>query len=172
MSVWLFAKFIVWFVAILGKNPRSSKWLAHCAIASTNFDITDYNSFWKIRCSTFWDQIWPWRKIGKGQPMVIIWANLVVLEHPMLHTKFRSHRPFGSREDFLMFLPYMGMAAILVIWPWPFEQTFVPPSHGDSIWSAQWFLRRCLKECGRRMTDDRRQRPTYPISSTMSLPLR
>ena len=21
----------------------------------------------------------------------------------------------------------MGMAAILVMWPWPFEQTFVPP---------------------------------------------
>ena len=30
MSVWLFAKFTVWFVAILGKNPRWSKWLAHC----------------------------------------------------------------------------------------------------------------------------------------------
>ena len=32
MSVWLLAKFIVWFVAILGKNPRCSKWLAHCVI--------------------------------------------------------------------------------------------------------------------------------------------
>ena len=29
----------------------------------------------------------------------------------------------------------MGMAAILVEWPEPFEQTFVPPSHGDSIWN-------------------------------------
>ena len=28
------------------------------------------------------DQIWPCRKIGQGQPRVIIWANLVVLEHP------------------------------------------------------------------------------------------
>ena len=27
----------------------------------------------------------------------------------------------------------MGMAAILVMWPGPFEQTFIPPSHGDSI---------------------------------------
>ena len=29
----------------------------------------------------------------------------------------------------------MGMAAILVMWPGPFEQIFVPPSHGDSIWN-------------------------------------
>ena len=28
----------------------------------------------------------------------------------------------------------MGMAAILVIWPGPFEQTFGPPSQGGSIW--------------------------------------
>ena len=56
--------------------------------------------------------------------------------HPMLHTKFQGHRPFGSREeDFLRFLPYMGMAAILVMWPGLFEQTFVPPSHGGSIWN-------------------------------------
>ena len=26
------------------------------------------------------------------------------------------------------FLPYMGVAAILVMWPGPFEQTFVPAS--------------------------------------------
>ena len=29
----------------------------------------------------------------------------------------------------------MGMAANLVMWPEPFEQTFVPPSHGGSIWN-------------------------------------
>ena len=34
----------------------------------------------------------------------------------MLYTKFQDHRLFGSREeDFLRFLPYMGMAAILVM---------------------------------------------------------
>ena len=32
----------------------------------------------------------------------------------MLHTMFQCHRHFGSGEDFLRFLPYMGMAAILV----------------------------------------------------------
>ena len=61
----------------------------------------------------------------------------------MTHTKFQGNRPFGSgEEDFLRFLPYMGMAAILVMWLGPFEQTFVPSSHR----LAQWFLRRrCLK---------------------------
>ena len=29
----------------------------------------------------------------------------------------------------------MGMAANLVMWPGPFEQTFVPPSQGGSTWN-------------------------------------
>ena len=34
----------------------------------------------------------------------------------MLHTKFQGIRPFVSGEkDILKFLPYMGMAAILVM---------------------------------------------------------
>ena len=37
------------------------------------------------------------------------------LESPVLHTKFHGNRPIGSGdEDFEGFLPYMGMAAILV----------------------------------------------------------
>ena len=36
----------------------------------------------------------------------------------MLNTKFKGHRPVGyGKEDFKAFLPYMGMAAILVTWP-------------------------------------------------------
>ena len=36
----------------------------------------------------------------------------------MLRTKFQGYRPFGSgEEDFLILLKYMGMAAILVMWP-------------------------------------------------------
>ena len=53
----------------------------------------------------------------------------------MLYTKFQDHRPFGSGEEFLQFLPYMGMAAILVMWPGLFEQIFVPPSQGGSTWN-------------------------------------
>ena len=29
----------------------------------------------------------------------------------------------------------MGMAAILVMWPRPFEQSFIRPSHGGSTWN-------------------------------------
>ena len=31
----------------------------------------------------------------------------------------------------------MGVAAILVMWPGPFEQTFVPASRGVSIWNLK-----------------------------------
>ena len=33
----------------------------------------------------------------------------------MLHTKFNENQPAGSGEDFLRYLPYVGMAAILVM---------------------------------------------------------
>ena len=66
--------------------------------------------------------------MGQGQPRNIIWTTLVVLTYTMLHTKFQGQRSIGSgEEDFLRFLPYMGMAAILVMWPGPFEQIFVSP---------------------------------------------
>ena len=124
---------------------------------------------WKIHCFTFLryksirNQIWPCRKLGHCQPRVIIWTNLVVLEHPMLHTKFQGQQSFGSREeDFLRFLPYMGMAATLVMWPGPFEKTFVPPSHKSSTWNLTLIgsvvsEKKMFKECGRRQTtnDDR-----------------
>ena len=48
----------------------------------------------------------------------------------------------------------MGMPAILVMWPGPFEQTFVPQSHGDSIWNLASIgpvvsEEKMFKECGR-----------------------
>ena len=109
------------------------------------FQIIDDNSFRQIHCYTFCpyksitDQIWPCRKIGQGQPRVIIWAKIVELKHPMMHTKIQGHWPFGSREEaFFRLLPYMAMTAILVIWPGPFEQTFVSPSHRSAIWNLIW----------------------------------
>ena len=45
----------------------------------------------------------------------------------MLHTKFEDQRPAGlEKKIFKGFLPYTGMAIILVTWPGLFEQTFVP----------------------------------------------
>ena len=61
-------------------------------------------------------QILPCRKIGHGHSRVIIYINYDGQESPMLHTKFRENRPAGSgEEDFIRFLPYMGMVAILVM---------------------------------------------------------
>ena len=89
--------------------------------------------------------------MGQGQLRVIIWANLVVLEHPMMHTKFQGHQPFGpGKEDILNCLPYMGMAAILVMCPEDSLSKFSFPhpieaSYDIWLWLAQLFLRRCLK---------------------------
>ena len=146
----------------------------------------DYNSFWNTHCFTFFpyksirEQIWPCHNTGQGYPRDIIWTHLVVLVHLMLHTKFQGHWSFVSgEEDFLRFLPYMGMVAILVM----FGLTFVPPSHGGSIWNLTLIDQavseeEMFQECGR-WTDNRRQttdgewrRPTYPISSPVSLRLR
>ena len=59
----------------------------------------------------------------------------------------------------------MGMAAILVMWPGPFEQTFVSPSHGDSIWNLASIglvvsEEKMFKECGRQ-TDSQRTTEAY-----------
>ena len=52
----------------------------------------------------------------------------------MLPIKFQGHRLFGSwEEEFHSFLPYIGMAAIVVMWPRHFEHTFVPPPHKSSL---------------------------------------
>ena len=68
-----------------------------------------WQQFLKIHCFTFFpykiirNQIWPCRKIVQGQPRVIIWTNMVVLEHPMLHTKFQGHRCFFVQEKKMTF---------------------------------------------------------------------
>ena len=50
----------------------------------------------------------------------------------MLHTKFQSHQFIGSgEEDFLRFLPYMGMAAMFVM-TLSFD-LFFPPTFGGCI---------------------------------------
>ena len=61
------------------------------------------------------DPILPCRKICQGQPKVIIYINFVELESTMLHAQFQDYRTGSGEEDILRFLPYMGMAAILVL---------------------------------------------------------
>ena len=70
----------------------------------------------------------------------------------------------------------MGMAAILVMWPGPFEQTFVPLSQEGSTWN--------LASIGSVVSEEKmfenvdtptyththgQERPTYTINSPMSL---
>ena len=86
-----------------------------------------------------------------------MWTNLVVLEHPMLRNKFQDHCfsflvPDGRR---LRFVPYMGMVAILVIWPGPFEQTFVSLSLGGSIWNLTFIGQAISEEKMFKSVDDR-----------------
>ena len=54
--------------------------------------------------------------MSRGQPRFIILIILVVLSYIMLHTKFQGHWAIDSgEEEVLRFLPYMGMAAMLVM---------------------------------------------------------
>ena len=72
----------------------------------------------------------------------------------------------------------MGVAAILVMWPGPFEQTFVPPSLGVSIWNLSSIGPVVSEEKmfenvdEKRRTDTRRRSHWYAISSPPSLRLR
>ena len=62
--------------------------------------------------------------------MVTICTNFVGAKTLTLNAKFEGNRPADLEEDdFKVLLPYMGMAAILVTWSGPFEQTLVHLSH-------------------------------------------
>ena len=57
-------------------------------------------------------------------------------------------------------LPYMGVTVILVMWPRPREQIFVPPFHWGSIWNLALIgpavLEKNIFENGGRMDDGHR----------------
>ena len=98
------------------------------------------------------EQIWPCRKIGHGQPRVIIWTNLVVLMHPMLHIKFQGHRPFLFRRR-RFFKGFYHIWAWRPSWSYDLDHlnklSFPHPKEAPfKIWLqlALWFQRRrCLK---------------------------
>ena len=125
--------FFSWFNTYIGKYLMSTETSCHFGHLLL---VSNHRRHWFLKNPLFY--LFPiqkhkgpnltFRKISQAQPRVIIWTNLVVLKHPMLHNKFQGHRPFGSgEEDFLRFSLYMGMAAILVMWPGPFEKNFRSP---------------------------------------------
>ena len=105
--------------------------------------------------------------MSQGQPRVIIWTTLVVLPYTMLHTKFQGHWSIGSGEkDFLRFLPYMGMAAMLVMWPRSFEIFFFPKVPAGCIWNLVAICSVISEEKSFEIVDGRRTtEPAYTISS-------
>ena len=140
----------------------------------------DYNSFWKIHCFTFFpyesirEQIWPCRKIGHGQPKVIIWTNLVVLIHLMMHTKFQSHQPFGSGRRFFKVFTIYGHGGHLGHVTWTIWTNFCSPSQGGSIWNlastGPGFRGEMFENVDHtHIHTYGRQSPIYTISSPMSL---
>ena len=80
-------------------------------------------------------QLWYHRynKIGHGQPRVIIWTNLEVLKHLMLHTKFQDHWLFGSEEKIFLGFYHThayGHGGHLGHVIWTIWTNFRSPSHG------------------------------------------
>ena len=93
------------------------------------------------------DQIWPCRKIGQGQPRVIIWTNYDGPKALMLHTKPQGHWPFGSgEEDFWRVFIIYGHGGHLGHLTRPREQLSFPhPTEAPYeiwLWLAQRFWRR------------------------------
>ena len=92
-------------------------------------------------------QIWPYHKKVKGHPSLIILTNLVDLESQMLYTRIQPQSFLSTgEEDFWVFLPYMGMAAILFNDAEPFEQSVTIPSTEGPMWNllklVKWFQKR------------------------------
>ena len=124
--------------------------------------------FFSYKCLC--DQIWPWSKIGQGHPRVTIYAIYDGPTTQMLHTKFRANRPAApEKKIFEGFLPYMGKAGILVMWPGPHTQTTFPhPMEAPhEIWlqSAQWFQRKRRLKMWTHDTQTDRQTTTLPYDN-------
>ena len=101
----------------------------------------EYNSFWKIHCFTFFpyksirDQIWlPYNRSKSTQGHHLNQLGSTQVPNAAYQLSKSSAFWFQRRRLFKFFTIY-GQTAILVMWPGPFEQTFVPPSHGGSIWN-------------------------------------
>ena len=102
--------------------------------------------------------------------------NLLVLQHPVLHTKFQGHQPFGSGEDFLKVFTIYGHDGFLGRVTWTVWTNFCSPipRRLHMKFSFNWpgvfreeDIWKCWNTCNRR-----RQRPTCTISSPMSLKAR
>ena len=89
----------LWIALLKHGSVSVKKWLS--VVCCTSFSLNERTNGpvspeiqFQVR-----NQSWPLYKKVKGQSRVIIWAILIVLECPMLYTKFQWYRPFGSEEE-------------------------------------------------------------------------
>ena len=78
---------------------------------------------------------------------------------------YSGERFRASWPSCLRFLPYMGMAAMLVMWPRPFEQLFFPKGPRGCIWNLVAIRPVVLEEKSFEIVDGRTTEPAYTISS-------
>ena len=131
----------------------------------------------------------PWLfKILRKHNVTDTWTDNVKTVYPATNTVYGGITMMGSSSQYYIpsfmeispsvsekkifegFLPYMGVAAILVMWPRCGEQTFVPSTQGGSLWNLA-LIGQVVSE--KKITDDGRTPDHgYTISSPMSLWLR
>ena len=91
----------------------------------------------------------------------------------MLHTKFRGNRPTGSGEDFEWFLPYMGVAAILVLVNNDLCRNHLRDSPLcdclDEIEDAEHYLFRCRRFTIPRLSLFQKTRHLHPLNTHLLL---
>ena len=91
--------------------------------------------------------VWRRRVKGQGQPKVIIWTTLILLEYPMLHTNYQCHRLIGSGEEFesiLTIFGHKGPACHVTPTVWANICSF-SPRRLNKIWPSGFWDSRCLK---------------------------
>ena len=85
----------------LNTHVVSFTYLGHCIYQLATVSAKK-RRIWLFPYKILCEQIWPWPKIGRRYPSVIIWTNYDLLEFQMLNTRFHDNRLTGSREeDFL-----------------------------------------------------------------------
>ena len=82
-------------------------------LASTAFKKINFSKIFQFKCIR--RKIWPWRKVGQGQPRSLFIEAFWSLSPRCYMPSFKIIRIIVLEK----ILPYIGVAAILVIWPRP-----------------------------------------------------
>ena len=98
---------------------------------------------------------------SSGQPKVIIWTILVLLQYPMLHIKFQGNKV----QEFYRLLPWIGMGPC-----WSCDLDCFAQLK-ESVYEillqlAQWLLRRCLKSSNHGSPGSKVKQWPYPLVLT------